>query len=373
MKYGFDNLLINDREIYETIFSQQQKLPNSKLLEICRNRGILLSPYETRESLATYIANLYYDWNFIKSLLEYINHDDRSNKITSCILDTGEFEKIKEVIKEISPDYKDNLISSKNDGKNKLEINLTTSKLELNKTRMIQRPLKDQNITIEKQGNQIIIRHNSEDVLQPFIKKIIEMASTKIGTTLEPKKVNLNDILIPDFRNMFFVKLIELDPEKYTLHDVKRIRVHHNVHGSTDYDLDGDDEDNHGSIKSALLAGSSLHTHGMYKQLKKLGHYITEITWTTISIKDNILIEINAGFENPKKCTGFFYDIKWFYHFNDKSKAFVKDYTKFKQTQKSKLNAIFDNISYNTFLEVEHEYNLSLKQDDKDNEQAESL
>lgn len=31
MKYGFDNLLINDREIFDTVYSQQKKLPNSKL------------------------------------------------------------------------------------------------------------------------------------------------------------------------------------------------------------------------------------------------------------------------------------------------------------------------------------------------------
>lgn len=358
MKYGFDNLLINDREIFETVYSQQQKLPNSKLYEICRNRGILLSPYEDRESLATYISNLYYDWNFIKDLLEQINHDDKSNKVTSSVLHTNDLAKIKEVLKEISPDYEDKHISIKNNGKSKVEINMTTSKVELNKSRMIQRPLKDQMIVIERQDDKVILRHSSDEALNPFIEKLIQATSSKLGKTITPEKIDLKDIIVPDHRNKFFLKLIDLDQDNNVLTDVKRIRVHHNIHGSTDYDLDGDEES---SIKSALLSGKSLHTNGTYKQLKKLGHYITEITWITKDIDKNIAIEINAGFENQKTCSNFFYDIKWYYKFSTRTNGFVTVYSKFKDTEKAKLNAFFDKISIEIFKDIKEEYENSLK------------
>lgn len=358
MKYGFDNLLINDREIFDTVYSQQQKLPNSKLYEICRNRGILLSPYEDRESLATYISNLYYDWNFIKNLLEQINHDEKSNKVTSSVLDTDNLAKIKEVLKEISPDYEDKHISVKNNGKNKVEINMTTSKVELNKSRMIQRPLKDQMIIIEKQGDKVILRHNSDEAINPFIEKLIQATSSKLGKIITPQKIDLKDIIVPDFRNKFFLNLIDLDPDNNILIDVKRIKVHHNIHGSTDYDLEGDEE---GSIKSALLSGKSLHTNGMYKNLKKLGHYITEITWVTKDLSKNIAIEINAGFENPKTCTNFFYDIKWYYKFSTRIDGFVATHSKFKDTEKAKYNAFFDEISIEIYKDIKEEYEISLK------------
>lgn len=356
MKYGFDNLLINDREIFETVYSQQQKLPNSKLYEICRNRGILLSPYEDRESLATYISNLYYDWNFIKNLLELINHSEKSNKVTSSVLDTDDLAKIKEVLKEISPDYEDKHISVKNNGKSKVEINMTTSKVELNKSRMIQRPLKDQMIVIEKQDGKVILRHSSDEALNPFIEKLIQATSSKLGKIITPEKIDLKDIKVPNFRNKFFLKLIDLDPDNNLLTDVKRIRVHHDIHGSTDYDLDEES-----SIKSALLSGKSLHTNGMYKQLKKLGHYITEITWVIKDIDKNIAIEINAGFENPKHCTNFFYDIKWYYKFSTRTENFVTVPSKFKDTEKAKLNAFFDKISIDIYKEIKEEYENSLK------------
>jgi len=359
MKYGFDNLLINDREIFDTIYSQQQKLPNSKLYELCRNRGILLSPYEDRETLATYIANLYYDWNSIKNLLEQINHDDKSNKITSSVLHIDDLTKIKEVLKEISPEFERNQISVKNDGKSKVEVNMTTSKVELNKTRMIQRPLKDQTIILEKQDDKVIIRHNSDDAIKPFVERLIKETSIKVGKSIIPENIDLQEIIVPEFRNNFFQKLMLLDPALYDLNDVKRIRVHHNTHGSQEIIL----EDQESSIKSALLSGKSLHTNGMYKELKKLGHYITEITWVTKNLKDNIAIEINAGFENPKLCTGFFYDVKWFYKFSKRTNGFVKDPTKFKSTEKAKLNAYFDKTSNKIFKDITEEYNASLNQD----------
>lgn len=358
MKYGFDNLLINDREIFETVYSQHQKLPNSKLYEICRSRGILLSPYEDRESLATYISNLYYDWNFIKDLLEHINHDEKSNKVTSSVLDIDDLAKIKEVLKEISPDYEDKHIAIKNNGKSKVEINMTTSKVELNKSRMIQRPLKDQMIVIEKQDDKVILRHSSDEALNPFIEKLIKATSSKLGKTITPEKIDLNEIKVPEFRNKFFLTLIDLDPDNNLLTDVKRIRVHHNVHGSTDYELEDDTE---GSIKSALLSGKSLHTNGMYKQLKKLGHYITEITWVVKDIDQNITIEINAGFENPKNCSNFFYDIKWYYKFSKRTNNFVTVHSKFKDTEKAKLNAFFDKISIDIYKQIKEEYENSLK------------
>ena len=33
-KFGFDNLLVSDREIFDALYSQKQKLPDEKLLAI---------------------------------------------------------------------------------------------------------------------------------------------------------------------------------------------------------------------------------------------------------------------------------------------------------------------------------------------------
>lgn len=367
-KFSFDNLLVSDREIFDTIYSQKQKLPNEKLLEICRNHGIFLSITETRETICQYIATQFKDWYSLKIILDSLNQDERTQKTATMLISGAELNDFKEAIKDLTPQFSDNQMSHKSNGKNKFEVNLTTSTLEYSNTRLIQKPLTDQQITAEQHGVDVILRFNSEEVLEPIVNKIIEKVAGSKRGTFKQKEISLSKVAISDYRTNFFLTLIALDSSKYILHDVKKIKVHHNKNNSskelTPEDLKKSSKDT-GYLKTAHLLGSSLHTNTLYRELRKLGHYITEITWTVIDTKSDVLIEITAGFLDPKDCNRFFYDIKGIYKKNVKGTEFTVERHKILDSDKSNFLKFFDTFLYKVFDEIIDDYDNQLVKRDE--------
>lgn len=359
-KFGFDNLLVNDREIFDAIYSQKKRLPDEKLHELCRNLGIFLSTNEDRESICKFISTQVFDWNKLKNLLDHINHDEKNSKTTTLKFSGAEFKHFREAVKEISPLYEANQMAHSGKGKNKFEVNLTTSAVELSNTRLIQKPLKDQQIIVEKLGDDVIVRFDSDEVLEPIIKNIVDKVSVKSSGKLESKKISLKTIRSADYRTNFFINLITLDDDRYQLIDVKKIKVHHHKTNTSSEIVNDNSEHDTGFLKSAQLSGSSLHTNPLYQQMKKNGHYITEITWTFEDTQDNKLIEISAGFLNPKDCENFFYDVKGYYKKSTKGDRYTTERVRFKESEKSNFLQFFDNFLYSNYDRTLDEYNNSL-------------
>lgn len=359
-KFGFDNLLVSDREIFDVIYSQKKRLPNDKLIELCRNYGVFLSANEDRESICKFISTQLFDWNKLKSLLDKINHDEQNSKSTTIKFSGTQLKHFRDAIKEMAPLYEENQMSHSGKGNSKFEVNLTTSSVELSNTRLIQKPLKDQNLTVEKSGSDVILRFDSEDVLEPIIKDLVNRVTAKSSGKLKSKEVSLEEIKISDYRTNFFLDLITVDNKRYLLNDVKRIKVHHIKTNSTqEFDQEVLDEDA-GFLRSAQLSGSSLHTNPLYKEMKKNGHYITEITWWAEDTQENKLLEITAGFLNPKNCTNFFYELKCYYKKTLKGDRYTSERLKFKDIEKSNFLKFFDIFLYSVLDASIQKYHDSL-------------
>ncbi|WP_336167746.1 hypothetical protein [Acinetobacter sp. 161(2023)] len=369
-KFGFDNLLVSDREIFDAIYSQKQKLTDDKLLELCKNHGIYVSVNETRETLCQYISTQFKDWYSLKTILDSLNHNEKNRKTATLLVSGANLDDFKEAIKDIAPQFGDNQMSHKGVGKSKYEVNLTTSSLEFSNTRLIQKPLTDQQITVETNGTDIVLRYDSEEVLEPIINKIVQKVAGTKRDTFKQKEISLSPIKLSEYRTNFFLNLIVLDDDRYLLHDVKRMKVHHNKQNTsleiTQEELSNEKEEKEdGFLKTAHLSGSSLHTNKLYQELKKLGHYITEITWTVIDTKENRLIEINAGFLEPKDCKKFFYDIKGYYKQNTKKTDFTLERHKMQDSEKSIFLKFFDAFLYKVYDQIIDEYENQLVKNDE--------
>lgn len=366
-KFGFDNLLVSDREIFDALYSQRQKLPDEKLLALCKNLGIFLSTNESRETICQYISTQFKDWHSLKNILDNLNYNEKSKKTSSLLITGASLADFKEVIKDLAPQFSENQMSHKGVGVNKYEVNLTTSTLERSNTRLIQKPLTDQSISVEQNGNDVVFRYDSDEVLDPIVNKIIEKVAGAKHQTFKKQEITLSNILLSEYRTSFFLNLIVMDDKKYSLHDVKRIKVHHNSKNSV-MELDPNDLEpskDSGFLKTAHLSGSSLHTNKLYQGLRAFGHYITEITWTVEDSKNNRLIEINAGFNNPKECTRFFYDIKGTYKKNIKGENYTTERHKILDTEKAEFLKFFDKFLYLTYDQILTEYDNQLVKDDE--------
>ena len=113
-KFGFDNLLVSDREIFDALYSQKQKLPDEKLLAICRNIGIFLSTNESRESICQYISTQFKDWYSLKTILDNLNYNEKSKKTSSLLISGASLADFKEVIKDIAQQFSDNQMITRN-------------------------------------------------------------------------------------------------------------------------------------------------------------------------------------------------------------------------------------------------------------------
>lgn len=372
-KFSFDNLTVSDRELYDTIYSMNQKLPVNLLEEICRKRGIIISNEDVREDISLYISGLFFDWYAIEDLLNNINMDERNHRVTTTVLEgINDIQDIKNALSEIAVDADSNLFNFKLNKDNSIKVNLGITKPELSNTRLIQKSIQDSNIEFIIDDGKLLVRSSSNEQTLSITEKIIAKASEKTGKKINEQIITLEEIRSCDLRSKFFLDLIRLGGKDYSLIDVTRIKVAQydfSKKGVLSIKDDIDPEESTESrkeqeiitkINSVLFSGNGLHTADLLKTLRDDGHYITEIGWIVQSNKTPFhRIEFFSGFQNSNKCTLFHHDVKGYYE--KKSNGEYKlNRIKFLEVERSKILLFFEKHSYLVLEKIKGEFNASL-------------
>jgi len=355
-----------DKEIYDVLMSSKQRITESILLEIAKDRGILYSPLDARETLARSISCLLHDYYDLTYILDQRGQSNRVEKSTSIIL------KAKLTIddlREVSDEYKEHVqseetIINNQHGPNKYNLLVKYSELDYSKTRLVQRREKEANIEFIIQDDQVIVRMPANEKAKEVVNNIKNRLDSIIKTDIPTDKIELTGLQSSLERTEFFTTLISNLPG-FSLYDVTSVKVDSGIKEEDYDDLDIDDEYDDDQeaeqseheklalamVKNVALKGKSLLTSAEYQQLKGKGFYITSITWRSKKISTTSpIVEFEANFDEPEVGKGFKYGIHGALHF--KKNEYTKHIRPISTDERQQYLALIEGAAQKTLADL---------------------
>jgi hypothetical protein len=308
-----------DKEIFDLLMSSKQKITESIMIELSKDRGIFYSPSDSRETLARNLSLLPHDYYDLNVMLDRREHPGRAEKITSIILNSPlTIDDIKDVSKEYTeqapPDEK---IISNQEGTNKYNVKIEYSEIDFSKTRLIQRRHKEADIEFIIEGDKTIVRMPANDRAKGIADKLKNQLEGRKNIVIPADLIELTEFNHLK-RTEFFTSLISKMPG-FKLENVTSVSVESSIKDVEEHGLDLEDNQENEEAKQKMLAlvknvalkGQSLLASEEYNQLKGKGFYITSIIWqSSKTIHPFPLVEFEAGFEDSENLAGFKYSVR---------------------------------------------------------------
>ncbi|MES3008906.1 MAG: hypothetical protein V4751_14165 [Pseudomonadota bacterium] len=317
-----------DKEIHDALMSAKQKINESILLELARDRGIFYSVREPREDLIKKISLLPHDFHDLNLLLEQREHAGRSEKITSVTLDAAlTVEEIKDVVRaytEDSPD--DERVTHYGKGANQVVVNVKYSDVNYGKTRLVQRTAKEAGIEFHVESDKTIIRMPANLRVKGIFEKLKDRIDSNKKTEINAVRIEIGEFKSPALRTEFFTTLIST-LQGFRPEDVTSIKIEKLPKDlqSDELDLEDDQsteearEEALSFVKNVALRGSTLLASEEYQSFVRKGFFITSIIWRSKLVDfPNPIIEFEAAFEEPDIGAGFKYYVRGCYNVVDK-------------------------------------------------------
>jgi len=250
-KHSFQQLCATDHDIFSLLTSGKQRLTDATLNELARDRGIFFSPKSTRNDLIEELSIWTHDYYDITGLIEKRDYKKRNEKMTSVILPIElSVDEMKDIVKEYKEDTHNNdNVTSHQKGNDAVVINTEYDEYDYSKTRLIQRQRKDASIHMESKNGQTVIRMPASEKALNIVELIKDKVETFKKIEIPIKKIEVENLLNPEERNRFFLKLIS-DIEDFELLTVTNLKVDKFEDEDTQ---DDDDDDENLEIKQNMI------------------------------------------------------------------------------------------------------------------------
>jgi len=322
MSEFLDHLSANDNDIYDLLISGKQRLTESVLRELARDRGIFCSPEDDRDDLADYLSVLPHGFHDVAAIVQKREPGHRREKTTFVRLNTVmPVEELKAAAAEYAAAVmgKENVVyrPAAADG---FVVNVVYDEFNRSRTRLLQRDRQEADIEFVVQDGQTLVRLPATDKAKKIVAALKENVERRRKATIDEEGIELTGLTTPEQRSKFFTRLISTLP-KFRLRNVMSLKVssHLSEDGEDDeaLDLEDQDEEEAGAemfaavVHSMHLSGQNLVQSQEYKDLTARGFYITAISWRSEAEGNPPdIIQFDAGFQDRKRGTGFKYAIQ---------------------------------------------------------------
>ena len=316
-----------DNEVYELLMSGKQRITDSVLHAVARNRGIFYSEQDSREHLISNLSLLTYGFSELQELLGQRENPTRAEKLTSVKLNSAlSLDEVRSACVEYAKTAAtDEKVVSHQEGTNKFVMKVGYSELDYSKTRLLQRRKRDAEIEFFVGEKGTTIRLPATEKANEIIAKVKDVLDAARKTDIPAERIELTDLLSPEARTQFFTSLVA-GLSGYNLVNVTNIRVDSSLLPPPDLTADEEDGDEEvaedesdrnveetmiSAIENVALKGSSLLGTPEYQELRRKGFYTTFIVWRSKQTQAPYdIVEFEAGFDDPRKGTGFKYNVK---------------------------------------------------------------
>lgn len=352
-----------DAEIHDMLISGKQRLTDSVLHELSRDRGIFYSPKATREILVNSLSLLTFDYADIEGIIKRRDSNQRSEKTTSLAFDVElSIDEVKEVIQEYQAEViKTEKVTFHQKGAGGVVMNIEYDEYDYSRTRLIQRQRKDAGITIVSENGVTIVRMPATEKSKNIVRNLREKIESKKKKQLNVEEVNHLGLSGADDRTSFFTSLIASIPG-YSLQTVTNLKVASSSNEDENEAIDlneGEDDSEDASAKAEMLAvvhsvaihGKNLVASEHYQQLRAGGFFITAITWRSKQLQPPYdMVQFDASFEDGLAGTGFRYGVR---HANRlMSGEYAKNFKAVDDPEKSILFELIETTARKTLFDL---------------------
>jgi hypothetical protein len=292
------SIYFTPREIFDALMSSKKTMTTAILIELARDRGLIVSHEDSREDIIKYLSTFVYDYYDLNVLIEHITPSHKKEKLKTTQLDTViEVNDLIKASKDISNNQEDKTrVTTTKDIKepNKTILKIEWEDIDLSKTRLRQKAPKESIVEFVEENGIMKVSKASNEKVDEVLQSIISKISKKKAIEIKEEKINLYGFSFEE-KTEYFTKLIN-SVDNCTLSDVVKVSV--NKEDSFD-----EEEEMINIITNASFKGVGLLGTGEYQKLKDAGYFITSIIWQSIENKNNgNKIEFEASLIISKEC-----------------------------------------------------------------------
>lgn len=316
-----DHLSANDNDIYDLLISGKQRLTETVLREILRDRGIFCSPEDDREEIADYISVLPHGFHDVAFIMQKRDPGPRREKTTSININAL---LTPEELKDAATNYENSFgdrerITHRPASNGSYVVRVGYDEFNRTKTRLLQKERQEAEIEFIVQDGKTVARLPATDKAQRIIAELTERIESKRKERISIDKIELTGITTAELKSRFFTQLISQVPGLKLINVMSlKVSSERSEDGEEDDALDLESQDADGAdalmfaavVHSMHLNGQNLVQSQEYKELTKRGFYITAISWRAeMQSEPPDIIQFDAAFQDRKEGKGFKYGI----------------------------------------------------------------
>ena len=191
------------------------------------------------------------------------------------------------------------------DGDN-ISIRVQYSEVDYKRSEFSQVQVRDGTIEFVKSAAGYVVRNTQNDYLTGVRETLLAKVEKATSAPLTKVVVALFDIPSAKLRSKFFHELARSLPNfvRRDVTDVYVFKAKPETEGDED---DGDDDSSGSHVERVFLRGSGVsRSEFLNELLDEEDYYIVKMGWTaTELLGDGNVYDVEAGFADPKDCTGF--------------------------------------------------------------------
>lgn len=334
---------ITSIEIFDALMAKGKKIGINGLLNIAKQKSILISKDDERNKLAEYVSQLPFDYDDIVSLYEIIEQDNRREKLSSSQIKSNiDYPKLQKSIENLASQLAlsgERAVIVTNPESRSIIVDYEYLEVDFGKATMLQETLRKDRVEFLPTSKSVTnVRYVSNVKCKELVDRIIKEIERFENSKFEIDEIELSHIKDGKRRNDFFFTLIN-GLDGMNLDDVSGIKISRNDETPDESDEEGDNDVNEsngdeiiptdafvGFIKEVALKGKALLGQKEYLDFVEKGFFISNLTWKSLdnSIEPNLLVEFEAGFEDHQECKGFQYAVKGAYFYKKDESGFSR-------------------------------------------------
>lgn len=334
-------IYFTEKDIEDAIMSSKKVMTNQLLVDLARDRGVLLSAEDKREDLAKYLSSFIFDYYDLQVLVDHLTPSSKKEKTNvSKIKDKLDASKIKNELKKQEGGNKEVVIKTEMLDSNNMTVKISYDEIDLSKTRLRQKVRREAVVEIFQEKGSTVIRKPSN----PLIDEIIDEMTKNTYDDLDKKetKINFND-LNSDKKRDFFNKLIQGIPE-CSLENVNKILL-------IKPNSDNDTEELTNDITDATFKGKNLLMTSQYNDLKKGGYSISSISWQSKEKKgDKNIIEFEASISSSTQELNLL--VKGVYRYYSKDDYYTKTIRPLRANEYDKYTKNLEESAFDVYTDI---------------------
>ncbi len=313
---------VNDKALYDAL--HQSQLTKNDLKDLFLARGIVIPSDASREDLSKYFSRLIHDYYDYKALAKILGSRGRRDKSTVSYIDVPGIgvEQVQEAALELNDMIGD--LDANSQVKiigNKVEVVVNYREVNFNKNEFRQVDEREAVLSLEVEGDKLVIRSPLTDVVESFKGMLVSTLSDSLGKDLEIESINMEGIQEPEKRTEFFERLIK-SLDGLNFRDVTDVYIFHPKNLEDNLDDEDKEEDDSDSvdlgvhITRASLKGEKVLQSEELRGLYEKGFYIWKIIWQSDDgSHDSDIFEFEAQFKDAENFTGFSYLPRGYYKY----------------------------------------------------------